>query len=179
MKFGSLADFAAHMLTLQRDMNLAAEATVVKGAQLIQKRAKAAIGDPNNGFGWPPLKEATIAQKRLGNTPLYETGDLKRSIEVSGPFHEGAGTVSAYVGTNDKKAAIHEFGGGHVPPRPFLGPATAMSEADIVKIAQRQVARAMAGGKHYHELKEILHAAHKVHEAVKDLAESIGEDDDK
>ncbi len=179
MKFGSLADFAAHMLTLQRDMNLAAEATVMQGAALIKKRAQAAIGDPNNDFGWPPLAPSTIEQKRLGNTPLYETGDLKRSIEISGPFHEGPRTVSAIVAATDKKAAYHEFGTGHIPPRPFLGPATAMSEADIEKIARRQLARAFAGGKNFHEMKELLHALHKAYEAGKDLVESIGEDENE
>ncbi len=175
----NLTDFAAKLLTSERDLKSSAEATVMQGAAIIQGRAKDAIGNANNGFGWPPLKPATIAQKRLGNTPLYETGDLKKSIEVAGPFHEGAGTVSAVVGTNDPKAAFHEYGTSKIPPRPFMMPAAVLSEKAIVKLARKNVAAAFAGGAAYHELREILHAAHKAYEAVKDLAESIGEDDEK
>ncbi len=58
-------------------------------------------------------------------------------------------------------------------------PAAVDSEKAIVKLARKQVAAAFAGGAAYHELREILHAAHKAYEAVRDLAESIGEDEDK
>ncbi len=174
MKF-DLAGFAAHMLTIEKDLNVAAERTVMRGAALIQKKAKAQMGHEQPY--WPALKPETISRKARGNTPLLETGELRASIEVSGPYREGARTVSAYVGSNNPKAAWHEFGTGHVPPRPFLGPAAIGAERQIHEIAQREVAKAFAGGKHYHELREILHAAEKAWHAVKDLAESIGEDD--
>ncbi len=174
MKF-DLAGFAAHLLTIEKDIKHAQENTVMRGAALIQKRAQSAMGNPKNGFGWPPLAESTIAQKRNGNTPLVETGSLKGSIEISGPYHE-PGAVSAYVGTNHPLAAIHEFGTAKIPPRSFIGAATASAEAQIHKIAQREVAKAFAGGHAYHELHQILHAAKRAYEAGKELVESIGED---
>ncbi len=173
----NLLDFAAKLATIERDLNTAAEVTVMKGAHIIKERAKDAIGHQDNGFNWPPLKPATIAQKRYGNTPLYETGDLKHSIEVAGPFHEGARTVSAVVGTNDPKAAFHEYGTSKIPARPFMLPAAIDSEAAIVKLAEKQVAKAFAGGAAYHELRELLHALHRVYEAGREVVEGLDGDD--
>ncbi len=65
------------------------------------------------------------------------------------------------------------------PPRPFLGPAAMGAEKQIHEIAQREVAKAFEGGKNYHELSQILHAAEKAWHATKDLVESIGEDEDE
>ncbi len=176
MKF-DLAGFAAHMLTIEKDLNVAAERTVMRGAALIQKKAKAQMGHEQPY--WPALKPETIARKAQGNTPLLETGELRASIEMSGPFHEGPRTVSAYVGSNNPKAAWHEFGTGHVPPRPFLGPAAIGAEKQIHEIAQREIAKAFEGGRNYHELREIFHAVHRAYEAGKDLFESLGEDEDE
>ncbi len=41
------------------------------------------------------------------------------------------------------------------------------------------MAKAFAGSKNFHEMKELLHALHKAYEAGKDLVESIGEDEGK
>ncbi len=174
-----IAGFAAHLLTIERDLNTAAEATVMAGAHVIKARAQDAIGHQDNGFNWPPLKPATIASKRYGNTPLYETGALKASIEVAGPFHEGAGTVSAIVGTADEKAAYHEFGTSKIPPRPFMLPAAIDSEKAIVKIARKQVAAAFAGGAAFREMRELLHAAKEIYRAGREVVESLEGDEEK
>ncbi len=82
MKF-DLAGFAAHMMTIEKDLNVAAERTVMRGAALIQKKAKGMMGHEQPI--WPALKPETIARKAKGNTPLLESGALRASIEVSGP----------------------------------------------------------------------------------------------
>ncbi len=87
--------------------------------------------------------------------------------------------MSAYVGSNNMKAVYHEFGTSRVPPRPFLGPAAMGAEKQIHEIAQREVAKAFEGGRHYHELRELFHVAHRVYEAGKELVESIGEDENE
>lgn len=52
------------------------------------------------------------------NEPWRQTGALQDSISCN---VEG---LVANVGTNDPAAAPQEFGTAHVPPRPFLMPAT-------------------------------------------------------
>ncbi len=173
----NLLDFVAKLATIEKDMQAAAEQTVVRGSKLIAKKAKAQMGHEQPY--WPALKPETIARKRRGNTPLLETGELRDSIEWTVPIRENATTVSGYVGSNNPKAEWHEFGTSRVPPRPFLGPAAMGAEKELHAIAQREVAKAFAGGKHYHELREIFHAAEKAWHATKELVESIGEDEDE
>lgn len=58
---------------------------------------------------WKPLSSRTIKQRtRLGYWPgkiLQRTGELKRSIT------SGSDQNSAWVGTNKRYAALHQFGG--------------------------------------------------------------------
>jgi phage gpG-like protein len=78
------------------------------------------IGVP--GWGWPPLAPDTLARKGGINTPLLETGELQESIRWNSDHSEG------YVGSDDSKAAFHEFGNSRMPPRPFLATALAMKD---------------------------------------------------
>jgi phage gpG-like protein len=110
MTMFSLTDFAARLAMMEADIRLPEEAIVEKAAQMIEERARDAIGTYE--FGWPQLAEATQQEReRLGftpNDPLRRTGRLKYSIgRVSG--REG-GEAVAYVGTNDPNAKYHEFG---------------------------------------------------------------------
>jgi phage gpG-like protein len=102
-------------------------------AVMLEKSAKDAIGTYK--FGWPSLAESTLARK-AADTPLYETGELQRSIE-----HKIEGD-HGYVGTNDEKAAWQEFGTSKIPPRPFLGGALAHDGdkiPEIVHLALRKI----------------------------------------
>ncbi len=168
----SLSDFAAKILSLEEDMRAAQEATVVKGCRLIQRKAKAMIGTPQPGL-WPPLQPATIERKRRGDTPLLETGELRASIEMTAPVHEGKEVVG-YVGTNNFKGPIHEFGTAHIPPRPFLSSAAAAVEHEIVEIAHREVGKAIAGGKAFGEWKHVFHLLHRAYDNLK---EALPEDE--
>lgn len=83
---------------------------------------------------WLPLKPATVDYKtykgwgKYGNARsiLYATGAMYDSIGYK--VRKGARQVA--IGTDIQYAAVQEYGGGHVPPRPFLGPA-------VVRTAQR------------------------------------------
>ncbi len=92
---------------------------------------------------------------------LRKTSALRKSVgawDWHGPFGAGGGGPAK-----------------NLPPRG--GPDTAPRKQS--SSCAEANCRGFSGGAGYHELREILHAAHKAYEAVKDLAESIGEDEDK
>lgn len=78
---------------------------------------------------WAGLSAVTLA-KRKGGKKLYQTGQLRNSISTT------ANKDSVVIGTNDPKAATHQFGAkqgqygrnqknvplpwGNIPARPFL-----------------------------------------------------------
>jgi hypothetical protein len=111
--FNSLGAFAAHLLTIEADLHVTEEVCVEKACRMVEKEAKRAIG--TYLFDWPPLKPETIAHKATGDSPLLESGELKRSIEHT-VGREG-GDVVGYVGTNDPVAKYHELGTRTIPPR--------------------------------------------------------------
>jgi hypothetical protein len=57
MRFSSLGGFAAHLLTIEADLELAREVCIEKACRMVEKEAKAAIG--NYRFDWTPLKPET------------------------------------------------------------------------------------------------------------------------
>ncbi len=136
MKFSSLGGFAAHLLTIEADLELAQEVCVEKACRMVEKEAKTAIGTYR--FDWTPLKPETVARKARGDTPLLETGELRDSIEhVVG--REGTEVVG-YVGTNDPVAKYHELGTRTIPPRSFLGEAAMRQEHKIHEMMERTIA---------------------------------------
>jgi phage gpG-like protein len=170
MTLSSFAQLAAKLVTAEADIKLAQEAALEKACQLIEDRAKQAIGTYE--FGWTPLKPKTIARKSTGDSPLLETGKLRDSIG-----HVVEGNVG-YVGTNDPIAPYHEYGTSRIPPRPFLGGALAAAGDEIPKIFGRLVSAAIIqGGPNYHELRELLHVLKDVYHEGKDAAEDFMEDD--
>jgi len=91
----------------------------------IEETAKEEIGVYQPAYGpfdaWAPLAESTKADRvRRGyseDEPLLRSGQLRDSIqsEVQG--------LAAIVGTKSDIGLWQEVGTGHVPPRPFIGPA--------------------------------------------------------
>jgi HK97 gp10 family phage protein len=174
MSLSSFAALAARLAMAEADIKLATEAALEKTCQLIEDRAKAAIGTYD--FGWPQLAQSTQEQRvALGfsaNEPLLRTGKLRDSIG-----HVVEGNVG-YVGTNDPIAPYQEFGTSKIPPRPFLGGALAATEGEIPKIFGSLVGAAMrGGGREYHELKELLHVLKDVGHELKETAKDIVDDD--
>ena len=72
------------------------------------------------GSKWKPLAPATVKRRlkrhKTGNMKiLQDAGHLRRSIKYE------AGSYYVKIGSNLKYARIHQFGGKHIPARPFLG----------------------------------------------------------
>jgi HK97 gp10 family phage protein len=174
VSLSSFAALAARLATADADVKIATEAALEKICQLIEDRAKAAIGTYD--FGWKQLAQSTQEQRvALGfsaNEPLLRIGKLRDSI---GHVVEGE---DGYVGTNDPIAPFQEFGTSKIPPRPFLGGALAATEGEIPKIFGSLVGAAMrGGGPAYHELRELLHVAKHIYEEAKETGKEFLEDD--
>jgi len=73
------------------------------------------------------LSPETLARKMM-NTPLLETGELRASIEWNSTGNEG------HVGSNNDKAVWHELGTAKIPPRSFLMGAAQHMEGKIHKM---------------------------------------------
>jgi HK97 gp10 family phage protein len=95
-----------------------------KTCVLLEDSAKNAIGNDDYIFGWPRLAQSTIDRKGF-ERPLYETGELQRSIEHNVDDRE------SFVGTDNPIAKFQEFGTSRIPARPFLGGALIAKEHEI------------------------------------------------
>ena len=72
------------------------------------------------GTKWKPLAPATIKHRlrrnKTGNIRiLADTGELRRSVRYM------ALSNGVMIGSNLKYARVHQFGGRHIPKRPYLG----------------------------------------------------------
>src|SRR5712672_4117510 len=161
----TLLGFVAHLATVERDMHELGPAIVARACEMVCEEAKRVIGE---GYDyWPALQPATLARKMM-NTPLLETGELRASIEWNSSGNEG------YVGSNLDKAIWHELGTVKIPPRSFLAGAAMAMEDKIHKMAARAVMAVMLGkGLYGSEMAELIHllkhAAHHVKEDVKEM----------
>ena len=73
-----------------------------------------------DGTKWTPLSPARVKQRlkrhKSGNMKiLQDTGELRRSIQYE------AAQQYVRIGSNLVYSRIHQFGGRHIPVRPFLG----------------------------------------------------------
>ena len=145
MRQMSLDRFIAHLQGVNAALPRAERRGLHRGAEIIQHEAQHRIGRENNE--WPPLAERTVAEKaRLGYTgrisatdPLYRTGELRASIEVSVDGHR------AVVGTHDKVALFQEMGTSRIPARSFLGSAAYVKGREAANAIGAEVAHAIAG----------------------------------
>jgi phage gpG-like protein len=157
--------FVAKLKAIEHDMDALGPAIIRKACEMVAEEARRVIGE---GYDyWPALKPETLARKMM-NTPLLETGELRASIEWTSSGLEGA------VGSNNDKAVWHELGTARIPPRSFLMGAAIEMEPQIHVLFKRAVIAVIAGrGLHSSELGELLHflhvakhIGHKVDEAV-------------
>lgn len=96
---------------------------------------------------WEDLLDSTIRAKERaglgkGGDPysiLYASGDLYESIEKTVEGNHGA------VGSDLPYAAVHEYGSLTVPPRAFLGPASAIVLARLYTKFQKKLKRTLEG----------------------------------
>jgi phage gpG-like protein len=169
-KVFSLLGFVAHLAVIEKEMNEVVPAIVAKACQLICDEAKRVIG---HGYDdWPALKPETLARKMM-NSPLLETGELRASISWMSEGNRGV------VGSNNEKAVWHEFGTSRIPPRSFLLGAAQHKEDEIHKMAARAVVAVMAGrGLLSPEVRELLHLLKHVAHEMKETSEDIMDQDE-
>lgn len=122
-----------------------------------------AQADPN-GVAWAPLAPSTIkarfsrdmggrtAEARAAGfspdaTILIDTGAMKSSVVFQGNADhvERIGPVLLEMGTKDEKAAIHQFGTGKIPARPFVGFSTDSITTAANRVADAAIEQLLAG----------------------------------
>jgi phage gpG-like protein len=166
----SILEFVAKTKAIQHDLQELGPAIVAKACEMVCTEAKRVIGE---GYPeWPALQPETLARKMM-NTPLLETGEMRASIEWNAEGNEG------HVGSNNDKAVWHELGTLRIPPRSFLMGAAQHMEDKIHKMAGRAVMAVLAGrGLHTSELSELIHLLRHVAHEVKQTAKEIFSDDE-
>lgn len=144
--FNHVSAFIAHLATLERNAKERAEQGLKKSAELIEKTAKAEIGNYQPAVGpyreWEQLADSTLAHHErmgVGDSPLMVTGQLYASIQ-----HETE-DGQAVIGSKMEIARYQEFGTDRIPARPFMGPALFVNKEKIRKIMGEAVFTAVAG----------------------------------
>lgn len=141
----SLLDGAAFFTSAQVKIPHASKAAVTKSARLIRDEAKRVLGTYD--YGWVPLQPETIANKAHGDTPLLETGELRRSIKysVSGSYMNW----TAHVGSDNPKALWHELGTSRIPARSFLAGAAIRMESRVHEICGHDLFAMVFSHRHF------------------------------
>lgn len=147
-QFGSLAAFAAELVTLDAKVRAQLEEGLKKVALKVEKTAKDEIGTYQSAVGpypaWEPLADSTRADRvskgYTENDPLLRSGQLRDSIS-----HVTRG-LEADIGSDSDIAVFQELGAAHIPPRPFLGPAVEHNHAAIRKMIGGAVVKGLLGG---------------------------------
>ncbi|AVA33367.1 phage virion morphogenesis protein [Cupriavidus metallidurans] len=147
-EFGSLAQFAAHLGTLEVSIVAEVRRGLTEVAKAVEKTARAEIGNYQPAVGpfpaWAPLADSTKKDRvRKGYTeddPLLRSGDLRDSIG-----HE-VGVTDAVIGSTSDIGVYQEMGTDKIPPRPFLGPAALRNEEEIQRILGRAAVRGLLAG---------------------------------
>jgi hypothetical protein len=176
VKTFSLLGFIAELPAIERDWHASGPMIVKKACEIVQKKAKAAIGKDHEM--WAPLAESTIADKAQHGfatpKPLLRTGELRDSIQYTVHGLEGA------VGSDLDIAVYQELGTSRIPPRSFLVSSAISSEDKIRRMAGAAAVAALSGhGHNAHDVREMLHLLHQAGHALKELGEDLLGDDDE
>jgi phage gpG-like protein len=173
----SLLGFIAELPAIERDLHASGPKIIERACQIVQKKAKAAIGKDHEM--WAPLAESTIADKAQHGfatpKPLLRTGELRDSIEYTVHGNQG------WVGSDLEIAVYQELGTSRgLPPRSFLVSSAISSEDKIRRLAAATTIAALSGfGHNAHSVREILHLAGHVLREFKELGEDLlGDDED-
>jgi hypothetical protein len=170
-----LVSFAAELKAIDRDLNELGPAVIEKACQIVQKKAKAAIGQQHEE--WPALAESTIRDKAAHGfktpAPLLRTGELRDSIQYTVSGTEGC------VGSDLEVAVYQEMGTSRIPPRSFLVSSAIASEDKIHRMAAAAAVAALSGhGSNVRDVRELLHALHRVGHALYEIGHDLLEDDE-
>jgi hypothetical protein len=173
----NLLEAAAEFEANARDLENLGPKIIEKACQIVQRKAKAAIGREHEM--WPDLAPSTIADKaRHGYktpAPLLRDGTLRDSIEYTTHGNEGA------VGSNLEIAVFQELGTSRgLPPRSFLV-SSAISSADkIQRMAGAAAVAALSGHRrHTRDIRELLHLLHQAGHALAELGHDLTHIDDE
>jgi phage gpG-like protein len=161
----TIAGFITKLAIIDRDLKQVGHAIIARACELVCAEAKRVIGV---GYeDWPALQPETLARK-MANTPLLETGEMRASIEWNAEGDRG------FVGSNLDKAVWHELGTSRIPPRSFLAGAAMHMEDQIHKMAAKAVVAVIAGrGLHSSEMNELFHLLRHVGHAVGEVVDTI------
>src|SRR5258708_1324272 len=118
-QFGSMAAFALHLGEMVVTTVEAEKRALERAAKLVEKTAKAEIGEYQDGagevVGWAELADSTKADRvHQGfpeNEPELRTGKLRDSIG------HRVGTNEAVIGSDDPVMEYQELGTSKMPPR--------------------------------------------------------------
>jgi hypothetical protein len=145
MRHFSLLEFVAFLPVLKLEIEHANHHSLEQGAKLVEKQAKDYIGTYDVTPRWAELADSTKKDRvRKGfsaNEPLLRTGELRDSISHTVTAH------MAEIGSNNKKAVIHENGSSRAPPRPFLQPALDVQMPHILHLIGLNAQAALSGKK--------------------------------
>jgi phage gpG-like protein len=180
-KLLDLVGFAAELGAINRDLEVLFgahghnSAIVEKACQIVQKKAKAAIGKTHEE--WPALTESTIKDKQRHGyktpAPLLRTGAMRDSIQYVVHGNEGC------VGSDSEIAVFQELGTSRIPPRSFLVSSAIASEDKIHRMAAAATVAALSGhGHHPRDVRELLHLLHQAGHALYELGHDLIEDGD-
>ena len=98
----SILGFVAKLKAIEHDMNELGPAIVARACEMVAAEAKRVIGE---GYEyWPALQPATLARKMM-NTPLLETGELRARSNGTPPgiTEKLAATTTRQCGTNSAR----------------------------------------------------------------------------
>jgi HK97 gp10 family phage protein len=175
-KMFSILEFIAEIPAIERDLQASGPMIIEKACQIVQKKAKAAIGREHEE--WAPLAESTLTEKAKAGYPvpksLLRTGELRDSIQYQVNGLEGA------VGSDLDRALWLETGTSRMPPRSFLRSAAISSEDKIHRMAAGVTIAALSGhGRNARDAREMLHLLHKAGHELYKLGEDLLGDDDE
>ena len=95
------------------------------------------------GRDWEPIKEETLAQRKVRTTdasPMVDTSNLRATIQADSEVHPSRGV--AIIGTSSVYAPPHEFGWPEagIPRRPIFGPAAVYANRIALETIGSEVA---------------------------------------
>ena len=158
--FGSLGEFAVHLLERQAEVAVQLQEGLDEALKVIEHRAKESIGEYQPAVGgfpaWPELAESTqddrVAKGYPADEPLLRDGTFRDSFG-----HERQG-LEGEVGTPDERGPWFEFGTSKMPARPVLGPAAFLSLEAIQKLVGAATLAGLCGGDVIHEALGYTHS---------------------
>lgn len=148
MRNFSLLGFIEHAAVMAAEVVIAEHEALEKGAEIVEKEAKDAIGVYQTQAGpfaaWAELADATkadrVARGYSENDPELRTGDLRDSIEHTVLGHE------AHIGSDSEIMVFQELGTATMPARSILGGAAVRKGPEVAMIAGSEVVAALIGG---------------------------------